>query len=367
MIFNEEQSMLQDTVRAFVQEHAPVADLRAVRANASGPSYNPELWNQLVELGLPAVALPEDDGGLGFGYMGLLAVLLETGKTIMASPLVSSVAAATSLIQLAGTDDQKSRWLPQLTSGEMTATVAVQEGRHYSLPAVDTQLIDGQLNGSKSMVMDLPEADLLIVIAKTAEGKLAAAVLESSKAEFDAQRYSLMDGRKYSDLTFTQTNVLPNNILGEGVDRTAEIEQALDIATVATAAEMVGGAESLIERTVQHLNDREQFDVKLATFQALQHRCAEMYCQLELVKSAVFSAFARLDRGKDIHKAASQVKALANDYYQHISNEAVQMHGGMGVTDELDVGLYLKRSRVCNQLFGDAAYHRQRYASALGL
>ena len=367
MIFNEEQTMLQDTARAFVQEHAPVSNLRAIRAELQGPAYDANLWQQLCELGLPAAALSEDNGGLGFGYLGLAAVLMETGRNIVASPLVSSVAAASAMIELAGSEAQKAQWLPLLSSGQITATVAVQEGRHYKLESLESTLIDGQLNANKTLVLDAQEAGLIIVVAINAEGALCAAVLDTEDSSIEQERYPLMDGRKYSDLSIDELSVASDRILGEGADVDAAIKKALDIATLAVAAEMVGGAESLIERTVIHLNDREQFDVKLATFQALQHRCAEMYCQLELAKSALLSAFTRLDAGKDIHKATSQTKALTNECYQHLSNEAVQMHGGMGITDELDIGLYLKRSRVCNQLFGDAQYHRNRYASALGL
>lgn len=367
MIFNEEQTMLQDTARAFVQEHAPVSNLRTIRSERQGAAYDANLWQQLCELGLPATALSEDNGGLGFGYMGLAAVLMETGRNIVASPLVSSVAAASSMIELAGSEAQKARWLPLLSSGQITATVAVQEGRHYNLEAMSSTLTEGQLNAHKTMVMDAQEADLLIVVARDTAGALCAAVLDASEPSIAQERYPLMDGRKYSDLNINALNVASDRILGEGADVDAAIKKALDIATLAVSAEMIGGAESLIERTVIHLNDREQFDVKLATFQALQHRCAEMYCQLELAKSALLGAFTRLDAGKDIGKVVSQTKALANECYQHISNEAVQMHGGMGITDELDVGLYLKRSRVCNQLFGDAQYHRNRYALALGL
>jgi alkylation response protein AidB-like acyl-CoA dehydrogenase len=363
VIFNEEQSMLKDTARAFIEENAPVDNLRKLRAAPEGPAYDLELWQQLVELGIPAVALPEEYGGLGFGFMGLAAVLGETGRNLVATPLVSSVALAASLIKLVGTEEQKSRWLPALASGELTATVAVQEGRHYNPKSIETKWANGALSGSKTMVMDAQEAGLVLVIAKNASGALCVLALNSLEG-VEQERYMLMDGRKFSDLHFRDLAGVEE--LGEG-EQVASVEQALDIATIALAAEMIGGAESLLERTVYHLNEREQFDVKLATFQALQHRCAEMHCQLELARSAVLSAFTRLDQGRNIAKAASQAKALANECYQHISNEAVQMHGGMGITDELDIGLYLKRSRVCNQLFGDANFHRKRYALQIGI
>ena len=363
MIFNEEQSMLKDTARAFIEENAPVENLRKLRADPEGSAYDQTLWQQLIELGIPAVALDEANGGLGFGYMGLAAVLGETGRNLVATPLISSVAFAASLIQLAGSEEQKTRWLPSLASGEITATVAVQEGRHFNPSAIQTRYAEGVLSGTKTMVMDAQEADLILVIARDASDQLCVVTLNSLD-DVQHERYMLMDGRKFSDLSFH--NLSGAEQIGEGNQQEA-IYKALDIAAIALAAEMIGGAEALLERTVYHLNEREQFDVKLATFQALQHRCAEMYCQLELARSAVFSAFTRLDRGQDIAKAASQAKALANECYQHISNEAVQMHGGMGITDELDIGLYLKRSRVCNQIFGDANFHRKRYALQIGI
>jgi len=363
VIFNEEQSMLKDTARAFIEENAPVENLRKLRADPEGPAYDQTLWRQLIDLGIPAVALDEASGGLGFGYMGLAAVLSETGRNLVATPLISSVTFASSLIQLAGSEEQKARWLPSLASGEITATVAVQEGRHFNPSTIQTRYAEGALSGTKTMVMDAPEADLILVIAKDASEQLCVVALNSLEG-VQHERYILMDGRKFSDLGFKDLSGAEQ--IGEGNQQDA-INKAVDIATIALAAEMIGGAEALLERTVYHLNEREQFDVKLATFQALQHRCAEMYCQLELARSAVFSAFTRLDQGRDIAKAASQAKALANECYQHISNEAVQMHGGMGITDELDIGLFLKRSRVCNQLFGDANFHRRRYADQIGI
>jgi alkylation response protein AidB-like acyl-CoA dehydrogenase len=364
VIFNEEQTMLQDTLRSFLADNAPVSDLRALRANPDGPAYNEDLWQQLVELGIPGIALSESDGGLGFGYMGLAAVLHEMGRNLVASPVVSSVALASSLIQLAGDESQKTQWLPRLARGEITATVAVQEGRQFALESLATRFDKGELSGHKTLVMDARESEITLVIAVTDDERLMAAIIPSLELAASSDRYKLMDGRTFSDIELGGLRVPKEALIGADGGCHNAIAKALDIGTLAISAEMIGGAESLLERTVAHLNDREQFDVKLATFQALQHRCAELYCQLELARSAVLSAFTRLDRGQDILRAASQCKALANDCYLTTSNEAVQMHGGMGITDELDIGLYLKRSRVCNQLLGDSSYHRDRYAKA---
>jgi Acyl-CoA dehydrogenases len=367
VIFNEEQTMLQDTLRAFLTDNATVSDLRALRANPEGAAYNQTLWQQLIELGIPGIALSESEGGLGFGYMGLAAVMHEMGRNLVASPIVSSVALASSVIQLAGSDSQKAYWLPLLASGEVTATIAVQEGRQFALHSLVTCFDKGELSGHKTLVMDALESDITVVIAVTADGRYMAAIIPSAELKASSDRYQLMDGRTFSDIELRGLYVPEVSIIGADGSCHDAIAKALDIGTLAISAEMIGGAESLLERTVAHLNNREQFDVKLATFQALQHRCAELYCQLELARSAVLSAFTKLDRGQDIARAASQCKALANDCYVQMSNEAVQMHGGMGITDELDIGLYLKRSRVCNQLLGDSSYHRARYAEAASL
>tara|TARA_B110000503_G_scaffold137134_1_gene220803 strand:- start:1622 stop:2704 length:1083 start_codon:yes stop_codon:yes gene_type:complete len=355
VVLNQEQQLLKDTIAGFLDEHAPVAAMRKLR-DEDGPGYDPGLWQQMVALGIPATVLPEAYDGLGFGWLGLGAILEETGRRLSASPLVSSVAAASSLILAAGNEPQKARWLKAIAAGEIVFSVAINESHHFDSSTIKTVLSNKLLTGRKTLVADAQQADYLLVVCDSG----VSAVVATQADGVSIEQRKLMDGRQFATVTFNNVSVADEDCFA--TDSQA-IDYVVDIGALAIAAEMIGGARELLERTVLFLNEREQFDVKIGTFQALQHRCAQMYCELELAASAVLQAFSRLDYGvTDISAMASTAKALSNDCYQLISNEAVQMHGGMGVTDELDIGLFLKRSRVCNQLYGDAAWHRNRYA-----
>lgn len=360
MVLNQEQQLLKDTIAGFLDEQAPVSALRKLR-DEDGPGYDPALWAQMVALGLPGTVLPETYDGLGFGWLGLGAVLEEAGRRLTASPLVSNVAVAASLILRAGNEAQKERWLKAIAAGDLVFSLALDESRHFNPSQFATTLSNGVLNGRKTLVADALQADYLIVVCAAG----VSAVVSTQAEGVTIEQRKLMDGRQFATVTFNNVGIAEADHL---MTDHAAITHAIDIGALATAAEMIGGARELLERTVAFLNEREQFDVKIGTFQALQHRCAQMYCNLELAASAVLQALSRLDYGvTDISAMASTAKALTNDCYQLISNEAVQMHGGMGVTDELDIGLFLKRSRVCNQLYGDASWHRNRYAQLKNL
>ncbi len=369
MVLNEEQQLLKDTIASFLDEHAPVDALRKLRDTPNSPAWEPELWQQLCELGLPAVALPEDLGGLGFGWLGLGTVLEEIGRRLSPLPVLSSVAFATGVVRHCASHAQQNEWLPGLVDGSQVFTVAFQEGNHFAPTAHTTTLSGGLITGTKCMVMDASSASALLVSAKTESGDAAVALVAKDAPGLSIDEESLMDGRKYARVTLSA--VEPQALL-EGDAIATGFQRALDEATLAISCEMIGGARELLERTVAYLCEREQFGVKIGTFQALQHRCAQAYCDLELAESTLLAALQAIDKGMsdksaiELSKHASRVKAMVGDVYQHLSNEAVQLHGGMGVTDELDIGLFLKRSRVCNQLFGDSSYHRDRFATLRG-
>lgn len=362
MILNEEQTMLRDTLRDFLAEQAPPSALRSWRDRAGVASFDSELWQQLAELGTAALALPEQHGGLGFGYLGLGAAMEALGRNLTLTPTLGSSVLAAELINRAGSDQQRSAMLPAIAAGEVFA-VAVNEGSHYQPNQLATSYRNGVLDGAKTMVLNADLAAQWLVVAQCDDQQLVAVVAADSPG-IECTTEQLMDGSCVSTVHFNQVAV--TELLGEG-DSRAAIAAALDIASVAVAAEQLGGAEALLEQTVAFLSEREQFGVKIGTFQALQHRCAQLFCELELAKSALAGALFQLDNGADdIAQLASQAKALANDIYLKMSNEATQLHGGMGVTDEMDIGLYLKRSRVTNQLFGDSRYHCDRFATLSG-
>ena len=364
MVLNEEQALLKDTIADFLDEHAPTTLLREMRDTPNSPAWPAPVWSQLCEMGVPACALPEDLGGLGFGWLGLGTILEEAGKRLSPLPLLSSVAVATSVVRHCASQAQLETLLSDMATGTSVLTLAHQEQSTFHQQACDTIEHDGKVSGTKVMVMDATGADHLLVSAKRHNGSQGVALVPTNSAGLHIDEETLFDGRKYARISLFEVSV---DTWLEGADVTTGLQRALDEAAIAVACDMMGGARELLERTVSYLCEREQFGVKIGSFQALQHRCAQAYCDLELAESTLLAALFALDKGDPrISEHASRAKAMAGDIYQHISNEAVQLHGGMGVTDEMDIGLFLKRSRVCNQLFGDSSYHRARFATLRG-
>lgn len=366
MVLNEEQQLLNDTISDFLDEHAPTEALRALRDNPNAPAWSDELWEQLCQMGVPAAAQSEADGGLGFGWLGLGAVLKQMGRRLTVSPLLSSVIFAGSVIRRCGTQMQRDQWLAPIMEGSLIATVAFQEGRHFHPIPTLSEAENGSLSGEKRFVMGASKADLILVTAMRRDGTLGIAALPADTSGISISEERLFDGNCYATVRLSNVPVEPTQWLAEdNID--SGFSTALDDATLGLCAEMMGGARELLDRTVTYLCEREQFGVKIGSFQALQHRCAQAYCQLELAESALLGALNLADRNATVPSDwVSRAKAMAGDVYEHISNEAVQLHGGMGVTDEMDIGLFLKRSRVCNQLFGDAHWHRDRFATLRG-
>ena len=362
MILNPEQTMLRETVGQFFEEQSPVSHLRKLQQRSVRESYDRALWAQMVDLGLTGITVPEAFDGLQFGWMGLGAVSQEAGRRLVASPLLSSVALAQNVLLNCASKEQIERYLPTLLSGEVTASVALDEGRFFDPGTVTATEHNGQVSGTKVRVLDAPMSSLIFCVARREVGGLGVAVVATDDECVSITPTRLMDLHSYAAITFAGVPADRIEWL-EGVDVASGFERAIDQATIVLAAEMMGSARETLERTVSYLNEREQFDVKLASFQALQHRCARLYCELELAESAVAAALMALDdAASSVSAQASAAKTLANDVFSLVASEAVQLHGGMGVTEEMDIGLFLKRSRVCNQLLGSSSYHRDRYA-----
>ena len=366
MILNEEQVMLRETVAQFFAERAPIERLRELGTAPLSTGYDPELWSEMVELGLTGITVPEEFEGLNFGWMAVGAIAQESGRRLVASPFLSSVVFAQNVLLNCGSRSQIEAHLPMLMSGEVTASVALDEGRFFSPEAIASSESDDGLSGVKTRVLNGQKSDVLLCVAKRSSGELGVALISSVNAKVTVDAKRSMDLHGHANITL---DGIPSTdiewLAGDSVE--AGLTKAIDQATVVLAAEMTGSAREALERTVDYLGEREQFDVKLGTFQALQHRCAQMFCELELAESAVSAALMGLDHGApNLSTLASSAKALANDCFTLISSEAVQLHGGMGVTEEMDIGLFLKRSRVCNQLLGSSSYHRDRFARLNG-
>ena len=376
MVLNEEQCLLEDTIRDFLSSHAPVASFRQIRDTQDELGYSDKLWQQITDLGIPAILMPEEFGGLGFGFKGLGAVMQQMGRHLTASPLFATVVLGASAIELGATEKQKQELLPKVTAGQVTLSLAMDEGYHHHPLNTDVRLEDDKgkltISGEKAFVLDGSSADSFIVLVRSFGKKgdakgLSLVLVNRDSPGLTIERTQYMDGRNAADLIFDKVLVNDDQLIGGLGDAYPILQQVLDRGVIAISAEMLGGCQEVFERTLQYLRDREQFGVKIGTFQALQHRASMMFCQLEQSKSAVLNALSSLDKNSaDSSIHASIAKTLINDCYQQITNEAIQMHGGMGITDELDIGLFLKRARVSIQILGDSDYHKNRYAELNG-
>jgi len=376
LVLNEEQRLLQDTSREFLNSHAPVAGLRALRDTADSVGYSTELWQQMAELGWASIILPEEYGGLDFGFTGLGVVMEETGRTLTASPLLASAVIGASAILLGGNTAQKQTLLPSIAAGEMTLALALEESHHHRPNRIATRAqADGDdfiISGSKTFVLDGHSADRLIVVART-DGEtrdtsgITLLLVEPDSEGVRCQRTTLMDSRNAANITFDRVRVSRDAIIGNPGQGWAVLEPTLDRARVALSAEMLGSALEAFERTVAYLKEREQFGVKIGSFQALQHRAAHMQSRIELCRSVVLQALTTVDESPEqLPLLASLAKAQLNELIKLVSNEAVQMHGGIGVTDDLEIGFFLKRARATMQAFGDTGFHKDRYATLCG-
>lgn len=352
---NDDARMLKDSARDFFREQAPVTRLRKQR-DAKQNGRDPELWAEIAALGFAGVIIPEEYGGSGLGYVALGAVLEEAGRTLVASPLHSSALAGASALLLAGTDAQKAEWLPKIASGEVIATIAIDEGAHHAPAKSKLKFESGKLSGEKKYVADGHIAHLIIVAAAD-----ALYLVKADAAGLTRRELVTADSRGAADISF---DGVPAEKMNGGADI---IDAILDRARIGLAAEMVGQSSEAFEITSEYLKTRKQFGQVIGGFQALQHRAAKLFTDLELTRSCVLAALDALDRNaNNVAEYASLAKARASETVHLATNEMVQLHGGIGMTDVHDAGLYLKRARVAEALYGGASFHRDRYASLLG-
>lgn len=380
MLLNDEQRMLRDSAQQFLAERAPVAALRRLRAGADPRGVDPDLWREVVDLGWTAAVFPEDSGGLGAGLKGLGAIFEQMGRNLSALPLLSSVVLGGGLLLRAGSAAQRSAWLPRIMSGEVRFALALDETARHHPDAIRTRARrDGErwvLDGEKWFVLDGVGADVLIVVARTADAAtaphgggqgLSLFLVDAAADGVDVQPSRMADSRNSARVKLNRVHVGADAMLGGEHQGFEPLEAVLDQARVCLAAEALGVLGEAFERTLAYMKERVQFDVPIGSFQALQHRAARLYADLEMLASCVAAAMAAQDEGRaDAALLASLAKARASDLSEKLLNEAVQLHGGIGVTDELDIGLFLKRGRVLQQSFGDGVFHRDRYARLKG-
>jgi alkylation response protein AidB-like acyl-CoA dehydrogenase len=375
-VLSEEQTMLRDMAKQFFSEQVPVTNLRQLRDDGSEDGFDRDVWKQIVELGFAGILIPEEMGGTGFGPMGIGIVMQEAGRTLAASPLYSTAVLGAGMIMAAGSENQKKELLPQIAAGELLLALAIDETNHHNpaniAMAATRDGNDFVLSGEKKFVIDGHIADKLIVAARTSGEAgdpkgISAFLIDANTPGVTITRTHMVDTRNAANISFDGVKVQSDALLGSADGAYPELENVLDMGRVCLSAEMLGGIETVFDTTLTYLKERKQFDAIIGTFQALQHRAAEMFCEVEICQSVVLDALSALEeRRNDIPRAASLAKARLSDASRLITNEGVQMHGGIGMTDAVDVGLFLKRARVQAQMLGDANFHRSRYADLGG-
>lgn len=371
LAFNEEQRALRDSVRSFARDQSPIEAFRALREQKEGTGFDDAVWQSMVELGLSGALFPEAYGGFEFGCTGLAGCMEELGRFLVASPLLASVLSGTAILH-AGNEGQKQTLLPQIISGEKLIALACDEGHHHNPASCNTTATrEGNtfiLNGNKTRIISGSAANLFVVSARLNNSQnISLFLVDAAATGLRREAVTLVDAQRYTKLTFDNVCIPESHLLGEIDKGLPALERALDCGRICIAAEMLGGMQEIFERTVQYLKERKQFGVLIGTFQALQHRAAHMYTEIEMCKSILMLALDALEKNADnAAQLVSAAKAKISDTYELISNEATQMHGGIGVTDELDVGLFLKRARVLAELLGSARFHYERYATLEG-
>jgi alkylation response protein AidB-like acyl-CoA dehydrogenase len=352
-VLTEDQTMLRDMAQSWTDKESPVAAFRALRDAAPPAGFDPEVWAEVGQMGWPGIVVPEADGGAGMGYLSLGLVLEQLGRTLTATPLAATAAAA-SAIAMGEDAEARAAWLPRIAAGEAIVALAVDEGPLHDPEALATVVADGRLTGTKMFVAEGDGAHAFVVAA--ADGLY----LVAGDAAVSRTPRRMADSRSHADVRFDAAPVVR---LGDKALTAAICDRAAALVT----AEMLGLAGQAFDDTNAYLKTRVQFGQPLSTFQALQHRMAKMFTELELMRSVVEGALEAIDAGRsDVAQLVSLAKAVGGETTKLVSREMVQLHGGIGMTDEHHAGFYLKRAAVLEAMWGNAAWHRDRFGRLAG-
>jgi acyl-CoA dehydrogenase len=371
LALTEDQELIAKTARDFAEEQSQVSRMRALRDSGDPAGFSRELWKQMAELGWVGIPFPESVGGAGMGFAELVVVLEALGRNLAPEPFLSSVLLGGQAVLLAGDERQQEEWLTPLANGEKLLALGYQEAKsRYHVNRIETRAEkDGsgfRLHGEKVHVLDGHAADAIVVSALT-DGGVSLFLVPADAAGLSRTRQIRMDSRGAATVTLDGVSVGPEALLGEAGQAAAVVEQVVDRATVGLCAEMLGGMSQAFDLTLAYLKEREQFGVRIGSFQALKHRAAKLFIEIELSRSTVMAASRAIDEeDPELPKLVSLAKARCSDTYVLAGNEGVQMFGGVGMTDEYDIGFYLKRARAAELTFGDSAWHRDRWARLSG-
>lgn len=372
----EEQTILRDQAKAWAAERAPVQAFRAMRDAGAEAGFDRKTWTEMVELGWTGIVVPEAYGGAGLGYLTFGLVLEELGRQLTASPLFASALVGASAVLLAGDEAQKQAVLSKIVDGAEVLTLAVDESPRHAPERIllKAEPTNGgyRLTGGKTFVFEGLTATMAVVAARTAGGAGEASgitlfLVPTGADGLDIRPMRAMDSRGYAQFAFNGVDVPPQAVLGPVDGGFALLDAILDRARAGLGADMLGTAAQAFDMTLDYLQTREQFGRVIGSFQALGHRAAALYSTMELARSSAEAALQAIDdEAPDTAELASLSKAKTGEFLFEMSNQLIQIHGGIGMTDEFDAGLYLKRARVLEAAFGNRAFHRDRYAKLLG-
>lgn len=377
LVLNDDQQILKRTAAELVRRQSPLGRVRELRDGGGTEEFSRALWKQMAELGWQGILIPEAYGGLGLGHLEMASALEECGRNLVPEPLLSTVLLGAGAILAAGSEAQKKDLLPQVADGRLLLALAYHErGARYDAFATGCRAEPRHggfvLSGEKALVFGGASADLLIVSARTSGRRCDPAgitlfVVEADRPGVRIVRQTLMDLRAAAIINLDDVEVAPSAVLGSVDGGGPFLADVIDRATIGVCAELLGGAQAAFEMTMDYLRTRKQFGVCIGSFQALKHRAAKMYIELELARSTLLGACQAVDTGsEDWRSAVSVAKARCSDAAVLVGYEGIQMHGGIGMTDEHDIGLYAKRARGLELTFGDGAYHRERFARMQG-
>lgn len=373
LYLTEDQTMLRDTAAPFIADAAPVKHLRTLRDSKDETGFSRDVWKQFAEMGFTGILVPEANGGLGLGHVEAGIVLEEIGRNLTPSPFLTTAVAAVEALKASGRLSEQ--WLPKIASGDAIVALAIDEGAKHRPEATALKAERSgngfKLSGTKAFVLNGHVADMMIVAARTAgavgetNGLTLFAVPKDAGQTSDPRR--LLDASLASHVTFDGVEVDADAVIGDVDGGWSVLTKLLDAGRVGAAAEMIGVGAAAMDMTVDYLKQRKQFGKLIGEFQALQHRAAHLYGEMEVARATVLKAQQLLDAGDPRAEIAVAVaKAKTGKAVRLSVQEGVQMHGGTGMTDEYDIGLYMKRDRALEELFGDARFHAERVARMSG-
>ncbi|MBV7377831.1 acyl-CoA dehydrogenase family protein [Maritimibacter dapengensis] len=363
LVATEDEVMLRDAAHGYLDGAAPVRNLRENRE--AGRGFDPKVWAEMVEMGWAGVLVPEDQGGSDMGFAAANILAEEMGRTLVSSPFLSTAVIAATALRKAGRDASR------IASGEAIYALAVDEGPKFDPDgcALRAEAAGNgfKLSGAKTFVAEGMSADRVLVLARAHAG-LTLFDLDARAAGLSREKMDLVDSRDHADLTFDDVEATGEDVVGEVGDGMGALAPALRAGQAAVSAELLGLSAGAFGMTTDYLKERKQFGVVIGTFQALQHRAAHLFSEIEVTTSAVMNAGRMLDEAPDeAELAVSLAKARASETAGLAVREGVQMHGGIGMTDEYDMGFYMKRARVAAEWLGDYGYHAARVARARGM